>query len=257
VRPEDDIALAALYESLDVDDRYARFASAFHPRPAFYAALTTVGERGGARLVAAFVAHPSEEDRIIGEAGYSLLHNGDGELEMTVERGARSWLGPYLLDALVETAAASGVPNLEADVPTVDHPMLAWLRSRGSVAMEHDGWRRVRLLIGTSGPLATWPGGHERPRLLVECAGGRWRAEDVARAAGLDVLVCPGPAHDERRCPVQEGEPCPLAAGADFIVVADPCGDERWRTLVAGHGTVHPDIPVVTQISPKRGRRDR
>ena len=66
-----------------------------------------------------------------GDAGDTLLPSGNGELAIV---GARKWqgVGPYLLDALVEMAAAAGVPNLEADVLTANRPMLALLRSRGT-----------------------------------------------------------------------------------------------------------------------------
>ena len=50
--PEDDVALMKLYESLDVDARVSRFSSAYHPPSGFSRDLTTVGERGGARIVA-------------------------------------------------------------------------------------------------------------------------------------------------------------------------------------------------------------
>lgn len=53
--------------------------------------------------------------RIVGEASYELLPNGAGELAITVAADQRGWIGPYLLDAMVEAAAAGGVPNVEAD----------------------------------------------------------------------------------------------------------------------------------------------
>ena len=59
--------------------------------------------------------------------------------------------------------------------------------------MGHDDWTVVRLLIGTGSERPTWPGEHDRLRVLVEVAGGRWHAEQEARAAGIQVLGCPGP----------------------------------------------------------------
>ena len=249
----------ALYETLDVDDRYWRFFSARHPHLDFFTDLAAVEERGGARFVAVLHDRPPAEDRIIGEVGYSLLPNGDGELEITVEREWRDWLGPYLVDILVEFAATSGVPNLEADVLNVNRPMLALLRSRGFVTMAHEGWSVVRLLIGTTGRTATWPGRHDRPRLLVEHAGGRWHAEDAARSAGFDVLVCAGPTDQSRPCPPLVGERCPLAAEADAIVMSDPPCDDRWRALLAGHADAHPDVPLFVESSPAQppGCHDR
>ena len=150
VRPEDDVALMDLYETLDIDDRYGRFFNAHHPHLGFYTELATVEEPGGARVVATLLGAPPTEDCIVGEAGYKLLQNGDGELAITVARDWRGCLGPYLLDALIEVAAAAGVPNLETDVLSVDTAMLALLRSRGAVVMNHSGWSVVRLLIGTT-----------------------------------------------------------------------------------------------------------
>jgi hypothetical protein len=244
VRQDDDAGLMALYDALDPDDRYRRFFGWHRPGPEFYSDMATVAERGGARLVAVLTGSPPVEERIVGEAGYVLLPNGDGELGMTVGKRWRGWLGPYLLDALVETAAAAGVPNLEADVLAVNGPMLALLRSRGSVVMDHGGWSVARLIIGTAGRTPTWPGEHDRPRVLVEGAGGHWHAEDEALSAGLQLLACPGPRDGRPRCPALDGEPCPLATAADVVVVAHRPDDGKWRELVAAHAKVHPGVPV-------------
>ena len=246
VRPvcaDDDVMLMDLYEALDAEDRHRRFFCAYRTGLDFYTEMATVADRGGAGLVAVLRGPPPTDERIIGEASYSPLPNGDGELGMVVDRRWRGWLGPYLLDALVDTAAANGVPNLEADVLTENRPMLAILRSRGCVMMEHDRWSEVRLLIGTAGRRPTWPGPHDRERVLVEGAGGHWHAEDAARAAGLQLLACPGPRNGRRDCPVLSGEPCPLAAEADVVVVSHPA-DDRWRDLLAAHAALHPGVPV-------------
>ena len=43
------------------------------------------------------------DDRtLVGEAGYTLLSDGDGELAITVDPEWRGWLGSWLLDALVD-----------------------------------------------------------------------------------------------------------------------------------------------------------
>jgi acyl carrier protein len=249
VRRGDSPGLAALYDALDDDDRYLRFFSSYRPPPAYFDELASNGERGGARVVAVLVGAPPVDDRIIGEAGYVLLPNGDGEISITVAACWRGWLGPYLLDALVEIAAAAGVPNLEADVLTANRPMLALLRSRGSVVMEHQDWTVVRLLIATGSRVPSWPGPHDRPRVLVEARGGRWHAEDNARTAGLQLLTCTGPPDGPRGCPVLAGEPCPLAAEADVIVVSHPPDDDRWRELLHAHANVHPGVPVCLEPS--------
>ena len=119
--------LVALYDGLSREDRYRRFFSAYHPPRAFFERLATVVERGGYGVVAtAGAGNEAAESggdtaggdagRVVGEANYVLLDNGDGELGMMVAAAQRGWLGPYMLDALVEAAAAHGVPNLEADL---------------------------------------------------------------------------------------------------------------------------------------------
>jgi hypothetical protein len=151
VRGTDAVGLMTLYDSLDPDDRYRRFFNSYHPALDFFTDMATVGERGGARLVAVCCGPDPADDRIVGEAGYVVLPNGDGELGTVMAPQWRASLGPHLLDALMETAAAAGIPNLEADVLAVDGSMLEMLRRRGSVVMDHLGGRVVRLLIRTSG----------------------------------------------------------------------------------------------------------
>jgi hypothetical protein len=126
--------------------------------------------------------------------------------------------------------------------------MLALARSRGYATAGHPDWSIVTVLIGTGGPTPTWPEGQERPRVLVEVPGGRWRAEDEARAAGLDVLVCPGPGPGPARCPALAGKACPLVAGADVVVVLPRPDDERWRALLDAHARVHPGVPVAVDL---------
>jgi hypothetical protein len=254
VRPEDDLELMDLFDTLDPDERHRRFFSSHHPGRDFCARLAAVDERGGARLVAVLSESSSDEERIIGEAGYDLLPNGDGELTITVAPEWRGWLGPFLLDAIVDVAAAAGVPSLETEVLTVDAPMLSLMRSRRSIVMEHDGWSVVRMLIGTAGQVPSWPGSHDRPRVLVEAASGRWTGEHEARAAGLEVLTCTGPHDDPEGCPVLVGEPCPLVAGADVIVAAPPPDDAEWCALLASHAAVHPGVPLY--VRPAAGAAD-
>ena len=170
-----------------------------------------------------------------------MLANGDGELAMAVAAPRRGQVEALLLDALLDAAADAGLPNLEADVLTVDHSMVELLRSRGAVVMAHDGWRVVRLLVGTGGGRPSWPGVHDR-RILVERSGGRWSGEAAERAAGSVVLTCGGPLRGT--CPALAGEPCSLAAGADVIVVDDSAPAGRWRDLVAAHAALHPGVDV-------------
>jgi RimJ/RimL family protein N-acetyltransferase len=248
VRPVqlDDLdGLEALYAGLDLEDQYRRFFTAYHPRRAFLEHLATMADRGGFGLVAVVRSADGTEE-LVGECGYSVLPNGDGELGITVAAPWRGWLGPYLLDTLLSVAADRGVPNLEAEVLVANGPMLALARSRDCVVMDHPDLSVVRVLIGTAPPSASWPGRHDRPRILVEGPGTTWHQE-AARAAGLEVVTCPGPSVRRQACPALSGRPCPLAAGADAIVVRHPVDEEPWSELVASHQRLHAGVPVCVE----------
>src|SRR5690349_7640106 len=113
VESNDAGALYRLYDELDADDRYLRFFCAYRPDDAFIGKLANPGPRE-ARVVAELVE--SGHRRLVAEAGYSLLENGNGEFAMVVARDWRGWLGPYLLDLVIDIAGANHVPNLEAEV---------------------------------------------------------------------------------------------------------------------------------------------
>jgi hypothetical protein len=259
VDPSDVDGLAALYGGLSNDDRYRRFFSSYRPPRSFFERLATAVDRGGYGLVA--TVEGDDGARIVGEASYELLPNGDGELGMTVAADQRGWLGPYLVDALSEAAAARGVPNLEASVLVTNRPMLTLLRSRGYATAGSNDWTSLRLMVGTAGHTPVWPDQRgsgdspDRPRVLVEVPGGRWHAGAEAEAAGLQVIACSGPRGRRSRCPVLAGRPCPLAAAADAIVVSNAPDDEQWRAIVAGHADLHPGVPVC--VEPRPGPPER
>ncbi|HXY27088.1 MAG TPA: hypothetical protein VEH82_02310, partial [Acidimicrobiales bacterium] len=151
MRPGDGPGLVALFAGLDDDDVYCRFFSGHPPPNSFVEGMARVDERGGFGLVAVMDA-PDQESRLVAEASCEPLPDGNGELGITVAGGARGWLGPYLLDALVEEAAARGVPGIEADVLVMNRRMLSLLRSRGFAVLEHsDQPAIVRVVIATIG----------------------------------------------------------------------------------------------------------
>jgi ribosomal protein S18 acetylase RimI-like enzyme len=263
VAADDVDGLAALYAGLSEEDRYRRFFSYFAPERPFFERIAAVASRGGYGLVAVEVSRGAGggdgDGRVVGEANYELLPNGDGELAMAVADDHRGWLGPYLLDALVEAAAARGVRNLEADVLVTNSRMLALLRSRGYATLPSDDWVTVRLIVGTGGRTPVWPersksGGPAGPRVLVEARGGRWHAGSEAAAAGLEVITCSGPRGPRSRCPVLAGRPCPLAGGADAVVVSHPPDEDEWNALVEGHTLLYPGVPVC--VEPRAPRPD-
>lgn len=248
VRPvgADDVdGLAALYAGLDDDARYRRFFSIYRPPRSFVERLASIEDRGGRGLVAT-VRDGDGPAQVVGEAGYELLANGNGELAITIDRAWRGWLGPYLLDCLLEAAADAGVTGLEADVLCSNLAMLSLLRSRGYALMPQDEPSVVRLLVPTEGRgRLRWPRRHDAPRLLVEGCGGSWRGATAAARAGVQVLGCPGPEAPANRCPAARGEPCPLAEGADAVLLNRPGESAAWDALRDAHARLHPEVPVL------------
>ena len=247
--------ICALYETLSIGDRHRRFFSAFKPRLDWCEQWADVGSRGGFGVIA-IVYRDGRPDEVAGEAGYAIRRDGDGDLAVTVAPHWRGWLGPYLLDQLVRHAASVGLANLQADVLLENGPMLSLLRRRDPVAMEHDDGI-VRLSIGTTGPVPTWPTGERRPRVLVEVAGRRWSGEQAAERAGLATAMCAGPkGRGPHGCPALEGGHCPLADGADAIIVLLDPDDERSHQLVRAHRERSPGTPVLVRHRPTAGDGD-
>lgn len=249
-RPDDTDAVVRLYTSLSLDDRYRRFFSGFHPRRAFVAQWISAAERGGCSLVAEVVADDRPVE-IVGEAGYALVADGGAEFAITVAHDWRGWLGPYLLDVLVEYAHEHGVTVLEAEVLSENRPMRAVAAHRGAVVIDHPDWTITRLALATDGTVPPWPPDDHRPRVLVEARSGRWRGEQALRQAGFSVAVCGGPdARTGLPCPALAGEPCPLAVGATVIVCALPPDDPAATALVAAHRARVPHPSVLTDGDP-------
>ena len=251
IRPmtEDDGALICeLYRSLSPTDRRLRFFGSFHPSVEWCRNWAGIGARGGYGVVALVHADDGTDAvEVAGEAAYALRSDGDGELAVTVAAPWRGWLGPYLIDRLIRHAAVSDVPNLHADVRIGNGPMLAILDRRDPVAIGHDEGS-VHLSIGTSTPTATWPRGEARRRVLVATSGSRWVGERAAEDAGLATVMCPGPARRRRSgCPVLEGGRCPLADGADVIVVMLDPDDDDTVALIEKHRAMLPGTPILSR----------
>lgn len=243
--------LRALYDGLDDDARYRRFFSLYRPGDRFYQRLLDGHGRGGACLVA-LVDDPAagsdgEGPEVVGEADYQPLPNGDGELAITVDRRWRGWLGPYLLDALLDHAAAHGVANLEADVLVTNRPMLALLRHRRCALLPRTDWSVVRMVVGSGHDLPDWPPQRTGHRVLVEGGGGHWPSADDPDVAGFEVVACAGPGAGRARCPLLCGERCPLVDGADVIVMTPATTGPDWDEVRAAHRRDHPGVPVVVE----------
>jgi hypothetical protein len=251
--PVDVGALTQLYDELDADARRRRFFSAYRPDREFFHHMVAAEERGGAELVAE-VHGPGHAQEVVGEAGFELLPDGDGELAIVVAEGWRGWLGPFLLDALLEVAASKGVPNLEADVLAINQQMLALARARGMATIPQQDWSVRRIIVGAASRDPGWPPIHDRPRVLVEGMGVRWPPGEQAETAGMDVIACSGPSAG-RRCPALEGRACPLVAGADVLVLSNPPDDPDWDRLRAAHPVLHGAVPVCVELPPGQHAR--
>lgn len=245
IRESDEADLIGLYEALSEEDHYLRFFTASGPPRRVVDKLVRIEQRGGFGLVAV-VEGPGRPERLVAEASYGPLPNGNGELGITVAHDARGWLGPYLLDALIEQAAERGVPNIEGQVLFTNRRMLSLLGRRGLAYLDHDDPAIFHLVFSTSGTVPSWPPHHARPRLLVEIPGGRWPVEKAARASGFDLITCPGPLRDPSACPAMRGELCPLVAGADVIVDAVP--GESGRSLSEAHMRLFPSVPLCAEL---------
>jgi hypothetical protein len=248
--PGDVPRLLDLYRSLTPEERHRRFFSGSLPRRNLLERWVQGGRSGGACLVAEVAT--GTESVIVGEVGYAVLADGDGELGITVAPSWRGWLAPYLLDALLEVAAANGVPNIQAEVLVENRPMLRLTRARGQAILDDTDATALRVSISTRGGPPSWPGPRRRPRILIELCAGTCPVERAARAASYEVVGCPGPpAGHAERCPLLSGAAdCPLVDGADVVVVVVRPGDERAERILAAHRVRGAGAPVAAEVWP-------
>ncbi len=240
-----------LYSPLSIDDRRRRFFNAFRPDLDWCRHWASVGERGGHGVIA--IVHHGDDhdahDTVAGEAGYAMRADGDGDLAVTIAPDWRGWLGSYLVEILAQHAAANGIGNLQADVLLENRAMLAILQRRGSVSLEHSEGV-VRLTIGTTGYLPSWPPHAEGHKVLVASPGGRWSGEHAAEQAGCVTAVCSGPSRRRRGgCPVLAGGRCSLADSAEALVILLDPADEDTQRLIALHRQQRPGVPIF--VSPR------
>jgi RimJ/RimL family protein N-acetyltransferase len=250
IEPDDVPAVTALHERLSPEAVYRRFFTSVLPPPSFFERLATVAERGGLGLVAEVVGAP-DDDRlgIVGEVDIEPLRNGNGEIAVVVDARWRGWLGPYLVELACRAARRRGIANLEAEVLTCNRQMRALTRSRGEAFLPASDWQEVRVVFSTAGPVPSWLPG-DRPRILVEQRGVAFDAVAGLEAAGFDVLACAGRTAGRPACPVLAGDTCPLAAGADAIVVAMAPSDERDELVAAHRAGAVPVVVVEPGTTP-------
>lgn len=235
--------LLDLYQRLGPDDLRRRFFSTFRPDRGFVENWLDRSHQGGAILVA--VEGDADSGTIIGDAGWIPTGSDVAELAITVDPDRRGWLGPYLLDALVEHAGIHGVRVLEAEVLTTNCGMIAMLKARGCSFRPGDDLSVARIEIGTTGAAPGWPEDAPHPRVLVEGSSAAWQGVRAAERAGLGVRVCPGPEHGRlRACPLLSGGSCPLVDGADAVVVALSRSARTTSALLDAHGERDVDQPI-------------
>jgi len=239
---EDVPGLVSLYQRLSIEDLQRRFFSGAQPPRATVEAWAEVADRKGGVLL---VVEESTADSsiIVAEAGFAPLEDGDAELGITVDRRCRGWLGPWLLDALLEEAAATGIPNLQALTAVRNTQMRLMLCGRGAAGIPDDDWTSVRMTVSTSGRVPSWrKTSSGRRRLLVEGSSYQWIGTADANRRGFDVTVCRGPSASHGRCPLLEGDDCALVKGADAILFALPIDDSH--ELLGAHRGRRSDPPL-------------
>lgn len=244
--------LLELYHRLGDDDLHRRFFSGFRPRIEFVEGWIDRSAKGGVVLVA--VEGPPETGRIVADAGYVPTSSDVAELAITVDPDRRGWLGPYLLDVLVEHARLHGFAGLEAEVLTSNCSMLAMLRARGCAFEPSDDMSVAKVLIGTSGDAPSWPADADHPRVLVEGSSSGWPGALAAQRAGMSVLVCPGPERGRMRpCPLLHHGQCPLADQADAVIVALPRVARTTEPLLDAHSGAGTPDSATTRPTPPIG----
>lgn len=231
-RRDDAPRLLSMYQRLSHRDTHLRFHSGFRPNAAFVDNWLDRSTRGGAVLIV--IEGDTETGRVIADAGYIPSDPQTAELAMTIDPERRGWIGPYLLDVMVEHARSAGMINLVAEVLTNNCAMMALLRARGCAFEPSSDLSVARVLIGTDAHTPVWTDGAPHPRILIEGSSGSWHGARAAQQAGISIMVCPGPERGRaHRCPLLDGTRCPLVDEADAVIVTLPPDDVSGRLLEA------------------------
>lgn len=252
-RSGDEAGLRELYAGLDTADLLTRFFTAGQPGPHLLERWVTVGDRGGLCLLAE--VEDAESRHVVAEAGFAPLTDGDVELGITVARDHRGWVGPWMLDLLLDHAAKAGFDNMQALVKTRNRSMLGIIRHRGCARFDDADWETTRVTMSTSGRTPSWPPDAKRPRVLIESPRSRPDIARRVRDANGTVLICSGYGTRGSKCPLHAGETCPLVTGADAVVIdANPLSDGQLdaQALHEAIGVVHPEARVVA-VDPPSG----
>ncbi len=244
--PDQVAAITELYRQLSPESFRRRFLGG-HPCAAVVARLARIDSAAGMASLTARVA--DEPGLLAGEARYVRMEPGVAELALTVlDRYQGTGLGRVLLDALVERARRDGLQRLRAVVSVSNVPMLRLLSHYGLVlgdAEEADPPLVACVDISVTGGMPGWSAA-AGPRVLIERSG--WFEDGRAaalRAAGNEVLQCPGPQRlPGRVCPLLTTGHCGLAETASRIVCLLPADDQDGQAIIAAHMRRWPDRVV-------------
>jgi GNAT superfamily N-acetyltransferase len=250
--PADLDALEAHYQTLPAEDLRRRFLSSFWPRRSFVERWLGQNDAGGLVLLA--VEAGADGERVVADAGFAPVSADTAEFAMTVAPDRRGWLGPYLLDVLVEHARERGLAVLTAEILAANASMLSLLWARGCALRPTRDPTVLEALVGTSGTTPTWPADDPHPRVLIEGPASAWPGSVLAGQGHHAVLACPGPhAGRSHRCPLLDGRSCPLVDGADAVLVALGPTAIGCDALLAAHAARDGGPPVGLR-SDLRGR---
>lgn len=245
--PGDEGLLDELYGHLEPGDLTKRFFTGGRPGEHFLEGWVNLEPRGGLCLLVELTTQDTR--RVIAEAGFAMIDDGDAELGITVAPGHRGWTGPWLLDVLMAHASAAGIDNMQALVKTSNRPMLDIIRHRGCARFDDSDWETTRVTMSTSGHTPTWPPDSARPRILIESPRSRPDTARRAREQGGTILICGGFNQKGSHCPLHDDQRCPLIDGADAVVIdRRGLGDTDEVRVSIAH--THPDANVTVVHPP-------
>jgi GNAT superfamily N-acetyltransferase len=133
--------LIELHNRCSETARYFRFHAA-KPRLRAVEADYLAAVDGRARVALAATTVEDGEERIVADARFDVLDNGDGDAEAALlirDDMAGRGLGRHLLDRLLELAAGLGVRRVLLDILPENAAMLALARRVGGEPVAFDG----------------------------------------------------------------------------------------------------------------------
>ena len=139
VRADDAGRLVDLHARCSDDARYFRFHAA-KPRLRAAEAEYLAGADGQARVALAATVTEDGEERIVADARFDLVGDGDAEAALLVRDDMTGrGLGTLLLDRLLEQARGRGVRRVLLDILPENQAMLALARRVGGEPVAFDG----------------------------------------------------------------------------------------------------------------------